>query len=340
MTLVADRVTDAHYRARLGIMTQIREDFQRMAALLADSTTNDKSPDAAGDQLPRIDRIVIYVDDLDRCPPPRVVAMLEAIHLLLATDLFVVVVAVDPRWLLSAIGAHYHDLLASDELELRQSTPEQYLEKIFQVVLTLPPMNIDGYQRLLNTLVGTREDQPVPPPVADLATTLPNHHGNTVGAPTAMPDDLFGVTLPAPRIVERVDPLTLEPDELALLNLLGPPVLVTNPRAVKRLANSYGLLTAIRRHHRAVDLTAAHHPYRASLVLLAALVAHTALGPALLTRLHEKAATDPDATWADFMADLDADAPSRRFTTSAVADQSVAQLSAIVDRFVSAHNSN
>jgi hypothetical protein len=137
--LVADRVAGASYRSRLGVMTQIREDFKHMAALLADAA-DDPQPnpetraghaglesgadgaapvapgarrdgrsgttaeiDAAGDELPRIDRIILYIDDLDRCPPRRVVELLEAVHLLLAVDLFVVVVAVDPRWLLRSL---------------------------------------------------------------------------------------------------------------------------------------------------------------------------------------------------------------------------------------------
>ena len=49
--------------------------------------------------LSPIERIILYIDDLDRCPPKRVVEVLEAVHLLLAFDLFVVVVAVDARWL-------------------------------------------------------------------------------------------------------------------------------------------------------------------------------------------------------------------------------------------------
>jgi hypothetical protein len=131
---------------------------------------------------------------------------------------------------------------------------------------------------------------------------------------------LFGVQLPAPRVVERVDPLTLEPDELVLLDLLGPPLLVNTPRAVKRLANSYGLLTAIRRPHREADLSeqraeirdlaaggaraVAYHPYRAGMVLLAALVAFPALGPALFLRLHHAAAEHPHQTRAQFLETL------------------------------------
>ena len=108
--LVAERAKAGSYRGQLGVMTQIREDFERMAGLLTRAAEPGLGPDdrdAVGDELPRIDRIILYVDDLDRCPPRRVVEMLEAIHLLLAVPLFVTVVAVDPRWLLQAIAAQY-----------------------------------------------------------------------------------------------------------------------------------------------------------------------------------------------------------------------------------------
>ena len=90
---------DSPYRAQLGLMTQIREDFEQMARLLAApprQPSAEPDVDTVGDELPRIDRIVVYIDDLDRCPPDRVVQVLEAVQLLLAVPLFVVVVAVDP----------------------------------------------------------------------------------------------------------------------------------------------------------------------------------------------------------------------------------------------------
>ena len=343
--LTADRVASQDYRSRLGVMTQIREDFSQMAALLAEATrTGEPRTDAVGDALPRIDRIVLYIDDLDRCPPRRVVEMLEAIHLLLAVPLFVVVVAVEPRWLLRAITAHYRDLLQvsggtvgsneradpvdPDDEELWNSTPAQYLEKIFQVVLTLPPLDDGGYQRLLRTLVSTRKDQ-VPPVLSASPRPVP---GRAAGAPVAdagapgdarapwAPAGLFGAKLPAARVVERVDPLTLEPDEMSLLDLLGPPLLVTTPRATKRLANSYGLLTALRRDNRSDDLseyaievpdpvtkkvrTVTYFPYRAGMVLLSALIAFPALGPALFLHLHHTGAERPGEGWEDYLNSL------------------------------------
>src|SRR5262245_63527213 len=85
-----------------------------------------------------IERIVLYIDDLDRCSPEQVVEVLQAVHLLLALELFVVVVGVDPRWLLRALRGEYRAMLtgegsAPDEDEWWQTTPQDYLEKIFNI---------------------------------------------------------------------------------------------------------------------------------------------------------------------------------------------------------------
>jgi WD40 repeat protein len=304
---IAERAASTDYRSRLDVMSRIREDFVRMSRLLALAGA-DPVPDEVGDELPRIDRIVIYVDDLDRCPPARVVEMLEAVHLLLAVDLFVVVVAVDPRWLMSAIGSHYRNIMSTDS-----TTPAQYLEKIFQVVLTLPPLDTSGYQRMLRGLVGTRSDDPAPTPRAESEPVV-----TAPGPVEARPaTERTGVRLPSPRLVDRVDPFALDPDEIRLLDLLGPPHLITTPRQVKRLANSYGLLTVLRADQRAADLTdrtgfvqdgdgteyeVRYRPYRSGLVLLATLIAFPAAGPELFTDLHGAAAENPKRSWADYLA--------------------------------------
>lgn len=336
--VVQERAGAASYRERLGLMTQIRQDFERMAELLRpDEAAQSDVPvaDAAGDELPAIDRIVIYIDDLDRCPPDRVVDVLEAVHLLLAVRLFVVVVAVDPRWLLRSLTSHYRELFAAAEGvqgddELWAATPAQYLEKIFQIVLTLPPMQQDGYRKMIDDLVGLRTD-------ADAGA------GDAVGTPTAVPvvavetaARLTAGEKPAAiradleeraaelewrkpidlntRVVERVDPLALTPAEYELINLLGPP-LVTGPRSVKRLANSYGLLvatatpsgltTGLRPDLEPVpDLGGETPPYRAGMVLLAAVIGFPMLGPAFFPDLHHTAQTSPATPWTEYLAGL------------------------------------
>lgn len=110
--------------------------------------------------LPRIDRIVLYIDDLDRCPAERVVEVLEAVHLLLALPLFVVVVGVDARWVERALRTRHADLWrvtgGADGRALpgRAAEPHDYLEKIFQVPFWLQPMSDRATRRLLRDLVG------------------------------------------------------------------------------------------------------------------------------------------------------------------------------------------
>jgi WD40 repeat protein len=151
-----ERSGSSDYRSQLGLISLLHKDFRRLDALLGlarEGTDND---------LPRIDRIILYIDDLDRCPPARVVDVLQAMHLLLALPLFVVVVGVDPRWLLGSLKRHYGALLqipaseraASADISHWASTPQDYLEKIFQIPFALMPMTSSGFAQLVSDLAG------------------------------------------------------------------------------------------------------------------------------------------------------------------------------------------
>ena len=74
-----------------------------------------RSPDS--EKLP-LERVILYIDDLDRCPPDVVIKVLEAVHLLVAFPAFVVVVGVDPRWLHQAIRQHYATVLPDAEITI------------------------------------------------------------------------------------------------------------------------------------------------------------------------------------------------------------------------------
>jgi hypothetical protein len=348
--LVEERAGTGSYRERLGLMTQIRQDFERMAELLLDDSSGQPEipvMDAAGDELPSIDRIVIYIDDLDRCPPQRVVEVLEAIHLLLAVRLFVVVVAVDPRWLLRSLTSHYQQLFAASkgqhngttrtsegltvdlgEDELWASTPAQYLEKIFQIVMTLPPMEQDGYLRMIDDFVGvqaTPNEGPTETPVqtsplqqptvtAPRMTRSPRARSRSARTATT-PSEPQRFSLDLLQKVEQVDPLTFTPDEHQFMSLLGPP-LISAPRAVKRLANSYGLLAAIsttnglgRGRPELLPLPDINpqqeaYPYRAGMALLAAVIGFPMLGPTFFPDIHNTAQGKPSTRWDAHIAGL------------------------------------
>jgi len=118
----------------------------------------------------RIDRIVLYIDDLDRCPPKQVVDVLQAIHLLLAFELFVVVVGVDARWVRHALRKHYPEMLDEDPDDqngkkdtrwTRAATPRDYVEKIFQIPFWIKPMEPDDSEKLFKGLIPDEQLAPI-----------------------------------------------------------------------------------------------------------------------------------------------------------------------------------
>ena len=154
LTFLEEKTRSGSYKRHLGILASIRKDFETLDEILRnqDSVVSEKGI--------RVDRIVLYIDDLDRCPKEKVVEVLEAIHLLLAFPLFVVIVGVDQRWISSALELTYGDLLCSslettvglqqegtnqhEIFRVEGATPYDYLEKIFQISFALKPLNRDS----------------------------------------------------------------------------------------------------------------------------------------------------------------------------------------------------
>ena len=160
-TFLAERAGSRDYRSQLGLISTIRRDFEALARLLKKDW-----PTEPGAAAPT-ERIVLYIDDLDRCSPKQVVDVLQAVHLLLALDLFVVVVGVDPRWLVHSLKQQYREVLSSDDTAptgaestgpdpaVWQSTPLDYLEKIFNIPFMLPVMDATGFGNLIRKLSAT-----------------------------------------------------------------------------------------------------------------------------------------------------------------------------------------
>jgi hypothetical protein len=97
----------------------------------------------------RIDRIVLFIDDLDRCPPQKVYEVLQAVHLFLAFRLFVIVVGVDTRWMETSLQTVLRRLVSKQN----GATPRDYLEKIFQIPYWTRSMDGDASQRFVSGLL-------------------------------------------------------------------------------------------------------------------------------------------------------------------------------------------
>lgn len=283
------------YQKHQGVVGTLHRDFRFLDALLRSQS---RSRDAG---VKPVSRVVLYIDDLDRCPPAKVLEVLEAVHLLLALELFVVVVGVDPRWLSSSLWHQYRDLAAGGDPRADaylRGMPVEYLEKIFQIPFTLPEMEPAAYARL----IGSVADLPLPPVPADPRDTI--DAGRPVvttreertpararldvepgSAAAAVPGERLGLTEP----------------EVEFAQQLG--ALVTSPRAAKRLMNTYRLIRATRHvGSRSRFLGGDGRPgeFQAVLTLLAAVAGHPGLADRLLVALQD---ADGDS-WAGFLAQV------------------------------------
>ncbi len=95
-------------------------------------------------------RIVVFIDDIDRCSPGKIMQMLEAIKLLLDTPNFVFVLAMDARVVRLAVGQHYK-FMAETQAE-REKMGRSYLEKIVQIPFALPQASPEDLVNMKNEL--------------------------------------------------------------------------------------------------------------------------------------------------------------------------------------------
>lgn len=151
------RAGSADYQEQLGIIALVHEDMKELQRKLLTGLQVDIDGKT---ETRRYDRVILYIDDLDRCTPERVVEVLQAVHLLLSIPLFVVIVAADPRWLLQCLLTHYQDLLHEDidnDNFQWNVTPQNYLEKIFQIPYTLPSMASRDFSTYVSDLFSEKD---------------------------------------------------------------------------------------------------------------------------------------------------------------------------------------
>jgi hypothetical protein len=325
---IQDRAESNDYRKHLGLLALVRQDFERLSALIEEANNRYRAPtkenekfnpfttlaEEETDKETRLNRIVLYIDDLDRCPPEKVVEVLQAVHLLLAFPLFVVVVGVDARWISRSLETHYCKLLgertdrrrwkradASIEGPLTfdgRATPRDYLEKIFQIPFWLETLQEDRRTRMLHGLLGRNvapsEHGPLPsgvksgggpPPDAAGRQDAPAQHRVSGESKVANRSDS---TRKATDLNPRALEITLQ--ELEFIESLVP-LLDTSPRGLKRFVNIYRLIKAGLPEHEQSAFTKNQDKeagdYQIVLFLLAIATSFPDIPPLLFQRLLE-----------------------------------------------------
>jgi Cdc6-like AAA superfamily ATPase len=120
---------EAPYEAQVSALQQLQSQFERMVKAW----------------VGKDGRLVVFIDDLDRCSPDKVPEVLEALKLFTTTHGCVYVLGLDHDVVRKGVAAKY---------KFSQDEGAEYLEKIVQIPFHLPPLGVHRIEAFV------REDYP------------------------------------------------------------------------------------------------------------------------------------------------------------------------------------
>jgi len=198
---------------------------------------------------PKPKRVAIFVDDLDRCQSSYVVELLEGIQTLFREAPVVFVVSADRRWLNACFEEVYKSLTPWVH-EPGKPLGTLFLEKAFQFSTSVPgmpealkeafwrgliqvapenaPTRMDEVRKRAQNTMAEKVSE------GEVMQEIEQSHRRSALEQRAIREEAV-VRLAAPQIVERTEN-TLKP----FVTLLEP-----NPRAMKRLVNTYSVNRAL-----------------------------------------------------------------------------------------------
>ncbi|PRY09816.1 KAP-like P-loop domain-containing protein [Pontibacter ummariensis] len=256
-SFIEKRCNSEDYKKHLGIVSTIRKDFEILNGLFSDHADEAEKNQEAEDFRKKfkkpLERIILYIDDLDRCQEENVVQVLEAVNLLMAYPLFVVVVGVDPRWVKNALLKKYCLQFTGNlneetfkGLEVIESA--DYLEKIFQIPFHLKDGSDQSVKNMLKKLAQATPNVTTFPETSPEDSLSP---ANLSPTPTREPeidtDEKEGPVAAQVKIVpikdERPEALVITDKEIELMQDLSG-IIGNNPRAIKRFVNIFRIIKA------------------------------------------------------------------------------------------------
>ncbi|EKU96877.1 nucleoside phosphorylase family protein,'ATP-binding protein, KAP family' [Leptolyngbya sp. PCC 7375] len=241
---VTAQLEAGEYDKRLGLLQLVKKDLAELTEKLTLPKNQGKQYFEKFEELKKLfprgaARVVLYIDDLDRCPPDRVVEVLEAVQLLLKTPLFVVVLAIDERYIARSLEKVYGGVLC------RQGNPSglDYIEKIIQIpyrVRPVIPSTVEMYLRDQMDLEYEVDNESLKRnfgEVLELESTQTNYQKTEATSSDAnfSSDDVEDLTLEVIKFTQY------EFDAIARCCKQ----VVLSPRTIKRLINVYKLFKII-----------------------------------------------------------------------------------------------
>ena len=219
------------FRDQIGIMADIKAEIGFITQLLESRNRN------------RQTRVVLFIDDLDRCEHRKAVEVLQAVMLLLADrdgSPFVVFLGIDARVIVRAIEENYGSVLVKAGIN-----GYEYLDKIVQMPFVIPFANRRDIGNYIDSLIWSKEEKEqveakfavnkeMDPDSDERIPDIKKEETPTEQrSPTSTP-----VEKPVSQIRTEAVPVTFtKPEREALKRCVDD--IIENPRKIKRIVNIY-----------------------------------------------------------------------------------------------------
>jgi len=226
------------YSESLGVIGKIDDDLNTLKKLFSRVKGNKKP-------------IVIFIDDLDRCPPNRIVEVVNAINTLTLNKGFIFFIGYDRDYVASAIASEYQDMIGRyhNEDESNIQFGYEFLDKIIQVPFRIPIADRNSIKLFVKDYLEIKETVQKPS-TSELSInnkrTPEDKSGNEKKIESEEEDMKdFGSVDSQSEIKESLKPDVLNAVANAILQEAIDNYDFNNPRKIKKFVNTFKLLSHI-----------------------------------------------------------------------------------------------
>ena len=147
------------YAANLGFIHEVVDDLRHVFELIPKK------------DLP----MIVFIDDLDRCSPGKIAAVVEAINLFLAGEFpdCMFVLGIDAEMVAAALDTAHREVIAKLPAYAKSSSIGwRFMDKFVQLPFVIPPSSTDDLARYADSLLSQNIPSPVGPAALDRAASL------------------------------------------------------------------------------------------------------------------------------------------------------------------------
>lgn len=133
----------SNYEERIGFIRDFQNNFSDIVSLVTKTSSQNG-----------IKKLVIFIDDLDRCKPPKSVEIIEAISTILDANNCVFIIGMDSKMVALSIESKYKGFLNSntDLVQGNLNLGKSFLEKIVQINFRIPNPSPEIFNTFINKM--------------------------------------------------------------------------------------------------------------------------------------------------------------------------------------------